>query len=164
VKSVSCHERENEMFSDLHTIRGTVRRRKRRVRGRGNGSGRGGMSGGGGKGESNRSGNGQRLFYEGGQVPLYRKSPIRGFSRGKFLNKWIPVSLDKISYYFEDGEEVSLETMKDKRLIPANRKARLKILNVGTLTKKVSFRVHGISAGVEKVLKEKSIELIKISE
>src|SRR5271168_4157670 len=78
--------------------------------GRGIGSHRGGHSGRGGKGDSHRQGYRKRFGYEGGQVPLYRKLPIRGFTRGKFVKPTAAVSLSTIESYFKDGETVNLET------------------------------------------------------
>ncbi len=74
--------------------------------GRGVGSHRGGHAGRGGKGDSHRSGYRKRFGYEGGQVPLYRKLPIRGFSRGRFVKDSQSIGLSTIQAYYNDGEVV----------------------------------------------------------
>src|SRR5689334_15484685 len=86
--------------------------------GRGLGSHRGGHSGRGGKGDSHRSGYRKRFGYEGGQVPLYRKLPIRGFTRGLFLKDSAEISFACIDQYFEDGETVNAATLREKGLVP----------------------------------------------
>ena len=126
--------------------------------GRGVGSHRGGHAGRGGKGDSHRSGYRKRFGYEGGQVPLYRKLPVRGFTRGRFVKPTAAISLSKIEQYYQDGETVNLATLREKGLIARRVPGGIKILAVGTLTKKVKIEAHGFSAAVLEKLKEKSIE------
>jgi large subunit ribosomal protein L15 len=130
--------------------------------GRGVGSKRGGHAGRGGKGDSHRQGYSKRFGYEGGQVPLYRKLPIRGFTRGKFIQETVAISLAKIDHYFEDGETVSQETLRERGLIPRRVPGGVKILANGDLTKKVKIEVHHYSAGAEEKLKEKGISFTKV--
>ncbi len=126
--------------------------------GRGVGSYRGGHSGRGGKGDSHRSGYRKRFGYEGGQVPLYRKLPIRGFTRGTFEKASAAISLAKIEQYYTDGEVVNLATLREKGLVARRLPGGIKILAVGTLTKKVKIEAHRFSAAALEQLKEKSIE------
>jgi len=125
--------------------------------GRGVGSHRGGHAGRGGKGDSHRSGYRKRFGYEGGQVPLYRKLPIRGFTRGLFVKPSAAISLAKIEQHYNDGEVVNMATLREKGLIARRLPGGIKILAVGTLTKKVRIEAHGFSAAALVQLKEKSI-------
>ena len=125
--------------------------------GRGIGSHRGGHAGRGGKGDSHRSGYRKRFGYEGGQVPLYRKIPIRGFTRGRFVKPTAAISFAKIEQYYSDGEVVNPVTLREKGLVARRIPGGIKILAVGTLTKKVKIEAHGFSAAALEHLKEKSI-------
>lgn len=125
--------------------------------GRGIGSHRGGHAGRGGKGDSHRSGYRKRFGYEGGQVPLYRKIPIRGFTRGRFEKSSMGISFSKIEQYYRDGEIVNLATLREKGLIPRRLPGGIKILAVGELTRKVKIEAHGFSAAAIEKLNEKSI-------
>lgn len=125
--------------------------------GRGIGSHRGGHAGRGGKGDSHRSGYRKRFGYEGGQVPLYRKLPIRGFTRGRFEKPSQAITFAKIEQYYSDGETVSLKTLREKGLIHRRLPGGIKILAVGDLTKKVKIEAHGFSAAALEKLKEKSV-------
>jgi large subunit ribosomal protein L15 len=93
---------------------GAVRKRKRL--GRGNGS-RGNTSGRGYNGQNSRSGGGVRPGFEGGQMPIYRRLPRRGFSNADFKVTFEPVNLSTLEKVYKDGEEVNLETLKAKKLI-----------------------------------------------
>lgn len=126
--------------------------------GRGIGSSRGGHAGRGGKGDSHRSGYRKRFGYEGGQVPLYRKLPIRGFTRGLFVKASKAISLSCIEHYFNDGDVVNVETLREKGLVPRRLPGGIKILAVGNLTKKVKIEAHAFSAAALELLKEKSVE------
>jgi large subunit ribosomal protein L15 len=128
----------------LETLKDTSRPTKvvQRV-GRGHGSHRGNHSCRGGKGHSHRSGFRHRHHYEGGQVPLYRKSPIRGFSRGRFLKAWFPISLCTLEEL--KGGELTLEMLHP--LLPSNFRGRIKIVKGKTeLKKKFTVHAHGFSA------------------
>lgn len=131
--------------------------------GRGIGSRRGGHAGRGGKGDSHRSGYRKRFGYEGGQVPLYRKLPIRGFTRGRFVKPSQAISFAKIEQYFNDGDVVNMTTLREKGLIPRRLPGGIKILAVGNLTKKVKIEAHGFSAAALEALKEKSISYEMLS-
>src|SRR5688572_9156065 len=120
-----------------------VRREKRRV-GRGHGSGRVKTSGRGTKGQNSRSGGGTRLGFEGGQNPWTMRVPHkRGFNIGRF-RKTVQVlnlrDLDK----FDEGASVTLAALKERGLID-NTKDTVKLLGVGTLSKKLTIEVHQAS-------------------
>ncbi|MDE3045836.1 MAG: 50S ribosomal protein L15 [Verrucomicrobiota bacterium] len=143
---------------NLSNLANTSRPKKKVQRiGRGIGSRRGGHAGRGGKGDSHRSGYRKRFGYEGGQVPLYRKLPIRGFTRGLFKMPSKAISFAKIEQYYSDGETVNQATLHEKGLVPRYLPGGVKILAVGELTKKVTIEAHGFSATALERLKEKSI-------
>ena len=136
-------------------------KKSRRI-GRGIGSKRGGHAGRGGKGDSHRQGYSKRYGYEGGQVPLYRKLPIRGFTRGTFAKPMVAVSLSTLEKNFKAGETVNIETLREKGLIPRRVPGGIKILANGELTKKVKIEAHHISAAAAEKLKDKGISFTKV--
>ncbi len=145
------------MFN-LSNLKNTSRPTKtvRRV-GRGPGSKRGKTSGRGGKGDSARQGYRKRFGYEGGQVPLYRKLPIRGFTRGTFVKPSMAISLKTLEENYQDGETVNLVTLREKGLIPRRLPGGIKILSDGELTKKVHIEANAFSAAAVQKLQEKKI-------
>lgn len=145
-------------MTDLANLKDTSRPRKKVQRvGRGIGSNRGETCGRGGKGDSARQGYRKRFGYEGGQVPLYRKLPIRGFSRGRFVKESQAIALSKIDAHYEDGETVNVVTLRAKGLIHRRLPGGIKILSNGELTKKVSIEAHAFSAGALKKIQDKAI-------
>lgn len=122
----------------------TLGHKKKKIQriGRGSGSHRGNFSGRGGKGPRHRQGHRRRHHYEGGQVPLYRKVPERGFTRGLFLKRHTTLSLAKIDQYFSEGEVVSIDSLLRKGWLTSDKRfpGGIKILAVGELTKKVTFK------------------------
>ena len=111
--------------------------------GRGAGSGNGKTAGKGHKGQNARSGGGVRPGFEGGQIPLYRKLPKRGFNN-KFAKTYSIVNVD-IFNKFEDGAVVDLATLMEKKIV---RKANdgLKVLGNGEITKKITVKAAVFSA------------------
>ncbi len=145
-------------MTDLSQLKDTSRPRKKVQRvGRGIGSKRGATSGRGGKGDSARQGYRKRFGYEGGQVPLYRKLPIRGFTRGRFVKPSCAIGLSTIEEHYQDGETVSVATLRAKGLIPRRLPGGIKILANGELTKKVSIEAHAISEAALKKVQDKAI-------
>lgn len=112
-------------------------------KGRGTGSGNGKTAGKGHKGQNARSGGGVRPGFEGGQSPLYRKLPKRGF-HNKFGTEYAIINVSKLNV-FEDGETVNLEALMNKGII---RKANdgLKVLGNGEITKKLTVEASVFSA------------------
>jgi large subunit ribosomal protein L15 len=133
--------------------------------GRGLGSHRGGHSGRGGKGDSHRSGYRKRYGYEGGQVPLYRKLPIRGFTRGRFLKEVEILNLQTIEQYFTSGETVSLLSLWEKGLILRTDRTLggVKILGKfeGELTNKVIIKADDfyVSAQAKEAMEKMSLTI-----
>lgn len=111
-------------------------------RGRGHGSGNGKTAGKGQKGQKARSGGGVRLGFEGGQMPLFRRLPKRGF---KNINtkEIVAINLSALER-FEDGSDVTVDTLLEKGVI---KKAAdgVKILGNGELTKKLNVKVNAYS-------------------
>lgn len=143
---------------NLSNLKDTSRPKKKVQRvGRGIGSKRGATAGRGGKGDSHRQGYRKRFGYEGGQVPLYRKLPIRGFTRGTFVKPSMALSLASLQEAFEDGETVNLATLREKGLIPRRLPGGIKILGNGELTKKVKIEAHAYSASAIEKLDAKKI-------
>ncbi len=119
--------------------------RKRRIKGRGAGSGNGKTAGRGHKGQNARSGGGVRAGFEGGQMPLYRRVALRGFSNYPFKRDVIPVSVATLGRHFESGDTVTLETLKAKRLVRRNARYA-KVLSDGKLEKKLTISGLAVSA------------------
>lgn len=133
------------MSFTLDSLKNTSRPKKRRkLLGRGPGSKRGKTSTRGVKGMGARSGSKQRLGKEGGGVPLHRRVPTRGFSNARFSHRLDAINLGQIEKLYENGEVVSLETLRSKGYIKGVSNG-IKVLGGGELTKKVTFQVEGIS-------------------
>lgn len=133
-------------LSDLKPAFGSKRKAFRR--GRGHASGNGKTAGKGHKGQNARSGGGVRLGFEGGQMPLYRRLPKRGF---KCINSKDIVVLNlRHLENFEDGSVIDFEALKSKGLVSKLRDG-IKILGTGELNKKFTVRVNYFS----KLAKEK---------
>ena len=112
-------------------------------KGRGPGSGNGKTAGKGHKGQNARSGGGVRPGFEGGQLPLYRKHPKRGFTN-RFAINYVTVNVDKLNV-FEDGAVVDVNVLLEKRIIRKTLDG-LKILGTGELTKKLTVKAAVFSA------------------
>ena len=111
-------------------------------RGRGHGSGNGKTAGKGHKGQKARSG-APRPGFEGGQLPLYRRLPKRGFTNINSKNI-IGIGVDRLNA-FEDGAEVTVAALVEKGIV-SNPKDGVKILGNGELTKKLDVKVNSYSA------------------
>ena len=135
---------------DLHPAPGAKRGRKRV--GRGPGSGNGKTAGKGHKGQKSRSGYSRRYGFEGGQMPLVRRLPKRGFTN-IFRVEFQVVNLRDLERVFADGDTVSPETLVERGLVRGGNR-QIKVLGDGELSKKLSVRVHKFSgsarAGIEK--------------
>ncbi|MBM3198086.1 MAG: 50S ribosomal protein L15 [Chlamydiae bacterium] len=143
---------------DLATLQNTHRPKVKIQRvGRGFGSRRGKTCGRGSKGDKARSGYKRRYGQEGGQLPLYRKIPCRGFPNGRFASKVFSLNLRDLDRWFQDGETVSFETLYAKGLVTSKYRGGIKILAAGELHKKVSIQAQGISQEAQKKLTAKGI-------
>ena len=129
---------------DLHSLQTAEGSKHRRIRlGRGRASGKGKTSGRGHKGQMSRTGSVHKPLFEGGQMPLVRKLPKRGFNN--FTRKTIvPVNLDALSK-LDEGTEVTIELLQEKGLVNG-RFDGVKILGNGSLEKKLTVKVNAFSA------------------
>ncbi|MGB9603170.1 MAG: 50S ribosomal protein L15 [Verrucomicrobiia bacterium] len=137
----------------LHTLtnRPGARHPKKRL-GCGESSGHGKTSGRGGKGQTARSGGSIRIGFEGGQMPLVRRIPKRGFNNARFATVYIPVNVGSLNQ-FEDGSVVDEATLRKKGL--ANGKADgIKILGKGELTKKLTVIASAFSASAKAAIEK----------
>jgi large subunit ribosomal protein L15 len=115
---------------------------KKRI-GRGHGSGQGAQAGRGHKGAQSRSGFKFKRGFEGGQMPLHRRVPKRGF-HNPFRTEYAVVNLDAIEKQFESGAEVTPELLREKGLVHGKR-APIKVLARGDVSKKLTVKAHKFS-------------------
>ena len=137
----------------LHTLKpneGSIKNRKRV--GRGQGSGTGKTSGRGEKGQNARSGGGVRVGFEGGQMPLFRRMPKRGF---KNINRkeYAIVNLETLNK-FEDGAEVTPALLVESGIIK-DEKDGIKVLGNGTLNKQLTVKASKFSASAKEAIESK---------
>lgn len=135
-------------LSNLHPPEG-ARRKSKRV-GRGEGSGTGVTAGRGHKGAKSRSGFKRKRGFEGGQMPLHRRVPKRGF-HNPFRVEYAVVNLDTLAARFDDGAEVTPELLRDRRIVRRSR-ALIKVLGRGELSKKLTVRAHRFSAAASQAI------------
>ena len=114
---------------------GATHRAKRKGIGRGSGNGK--TSGRGQKGQNSRSGGGVRANFEGGQIPLYRRLPKRGFTNAKFKTTYAVINVSDLNR-FEDGTVVTPALLKETGLLK-NQLDGVKVLGNGTLEKKLTI-------------------------
>ena len=126
---------------NIHPNEGATATRKRV--GRGVGSGLGKTSGKGHKGQNARSGGGVRPGFEGGQLPLFRRLPKRGFSNAMFKTEYAVINLSDLNR-FEDGALVTPELLKEMGLVK-NQLDGIKVLGNGTLEHKLTVKAHKFS-------------------
>ena len=129
---------------ELHPAEGSTASQKRL--GRGNGSGLGKTSGKGHKGAKARSGGGKRPGFEGGQMPLYRRVPKRGFNN-VFGTEYAEVNVERLEA-FEDGATVNAQALLEKKIIRKELDG-VKILGGGELTKKLTVQAAKFSASAK---------------
>jgi large subunit ribosomal protein L15 len=118
-------------------------RKKRKRVGRGPSSGHGKTSGRGANGQKSRSGYSRRFGFEGGQTPLNRRLPKRGFHHSD-RHEMAAVNLDVLNEHFEDGAEVTSQLLAEQNLVK-DLPGGVKILGRGEITKKLTLKVNGIS-------------------
>jgi large subunit ribosomal protein L15 len=134
----------------LHELKPAEGSRKERKRlGRGIGSGQGKTAGKGHKGQNARSGGGVRLGFEGGQTPLYRRLPKRGFTNIS-RKEYAIVNLDTLNR-FVDGTEVTPELLIETGVV-SSEKAGIKVLAKGTLEKKLTVKAHKFSSAAKEAI------------
>ena len=119
--------------------------------GRGPGSGMGKTSTRGEKGQLARSGGSVPAWFQGGQSPLYRRLPKRGFNNARFATKYATINLDELNKYFNDGDVVTPEVLKERGIVK-KQLSGIKVLASGTLEKKITVKAQRFSsAAVTKI-------------
>lgn len=138
---------------NLHDLYPFPEERKARKRvGRGSGSGWGCTAGKGNKGQNARAGGGVRPGFEGGQMPLQRRLPKRGFSNYPFKSEYAVINLDRLQAAFGDKREISLDDIYARGLCAFG--APVKILGDGELSAAIKVEAHAFSkSAVEKIQK-----------
>ena len=131
---------------DLQPNPGAKHRRKRL--GIGESSGLGKTSGRGHKGQKSRSGGGVRPGFEGGQMPLHRRLPKKGFSNVQFAPKVAVVNVAQLNAKFEDGATITEDTLRAAGLINGRYDA-VKVLGNGELERKLTVSVDAVSASAK---------------
>ena len=133
-------------LNNLRPAEGATHKKKRL--GRGPGSGLGKTSGRGNKGQKSRSGYSGKVGFEGGQMPLQRRLPKRGFTN-IFKKQWIEVTLATLEQSFEAGDTITPETMHERGVI-AKGKRDIVVLGTGDITKALTVSAHRFTAGARR--------------
>ncbi len=145
-------------MTNLANLTNTHRPRNKIQRvGRGPGSNRGKTCNRGTKGDKARSGYKRRRPQEGGQLPLFRKLPTRGFTNGRFRRETLSINLGLIESLYKDGETVNYQTLRQKGLAPRVIPGGIKILGQGELKKKVTIEAHRFSSTAKEKLEKSGI-------
>lgn len=130
------------MINNVTSAAGAHKRRKRV--GRGESSGHGRQSGRGNKGSQARAGGGARPLHEGGQMPLFRRVPKRGFSNFAFATEYAVVNVGDLEKRFESGETVNADSLRQRGMLRGVGRP-LKILAKGTLGKRLTVEAEAFS-------------------
>lgn len=130
---------------EITSVAGKAKARRRI--GRGSGSGHGKTCGRGHKGQSGRAGSPSRSLSEGGQMPLFRRLPKRGFSNYNFATRYEIVNVEQLER-FDDGAVIGVQELSNAGLI-GNGKSKVKILGDGDLTKRLQITANKFSKTAE---------------
>ena len=146
-------------LSNLQPAQGSVKTRKRI--GRGTGSGRGGTSTRGHKGDKASSGSKEKRHFEGGQTPMQRRLPKRGFQNVNRV-EYVPINLGKLEDLVKQTGLSALDVQALVAAGAAKASDRIKVLGNGKLTSKVNIKVHAISASAKAAIEAVggSVELV----
>ncbi len=137
-------------LNSLYPNEGATKTRKRV--GRGPGSGLGKTSGKGHKGQNARSGGGVRPGFEGGQLPLFRRLPKRGFTNAMFKTRYAVINLSDLNK-FDNGAEVTPEILKNMGIVK-NLQDGIKVLGNGTLEKKLTVKANKFSLKAKEAIEK----------
>ena len=129
----------------LHELNASPEAKVRKRVGRGPGSGLGKTSGRGENGQKSRSGASIPAWFQGGQTPQYRRVPKRGFNNARFRTEYATINLSDLNKYFNDGDEVTPEVLKEKGIIK-QQLCGVKVLGNGELEKKLTIRANRFSS------------------
>ena len=125
---------------------------RKKIVGRGSGSGLGKTSGRGQKGQNARSGGGVSPVFEGGQLPLYRRLPKRGFSNHDFKTVYAVINVSDLNV-FNDGDVVTPALLKEKGIVKKQLDG-IKVLGNGRLDKKITIQAHRFSSSALRKIEE----------
>ena len=128
----------------LHELNSAPEAKTRKRVGRGPGSGMGKTSTRGENGQKSRSGASIKAWFQGGQTPLYRRIPIRGFNNKQFETKYAVINLSDLDKFFNDGDVVTPEVLKERKIIK-KQLSGVKVLGNGELTKKLIVKANRFS-------------------
>lgn len=126
----------------------------------GRGGERGGTAGRGTKGQRARTSGNARPAFEGGQMPLYRRLPKRGFDNSEFRRSFVTIGLDRLDKCFNDGDTVNKEILVERGIIKINKggiggvSVGLKVLGNGKLTKKLMVQADAFSVSAKKAIED----------
>lgn len=135
----------------LHELNALPETKRKKIVGRGPGSGMGKTSTHGQKGQKSRSGVSIKPWFQGGQTPLYRRIPKRGFNNSNFAVRYATINISDLNKYFKDGDIVTPEILKEKGIIKSQL-AGIKVLAGGTLEHKITVKANRFSsAAVTKI-------------
>ena len=137
-------------LNTIHPAEGATKTRKRV--GRGPGSGTGKTAGRGENGQKSRSGYSRKAGFEGGQLPLYRRLPKRGFTNARFKVEYATINLSDLNK-FENGAVVTPELLKEMGLLK-NQLDGVKVLGNGTLDKKLTVKAHRFSESAREAIEK----------
>lgn len=148
---------------DLKTVlsNGTKYTTRKRI-GRGTGSGSGKTSGRGHKGQGSRSGSSRRPGFEGGQMPLYRRVPKRGFTNARFRTDYTIINVGELNG-FDAGSTVDLQAVLDAGLVSLNTKL-FKLLGNGELTTKLTVRAQRFSKSAQAKIEAAGGQVVLLDE
>ena len=130
----------------LESLPKSLETKARKRVGRGPGSGMGKTSTRGQKGQKSRSGASISAWFQGGQTPIYRRIPKRGFNNTRFEEKFATINIGNIDKFFNDGDEVTPEVLKEKGILK-KQLSGVKVLANGSLTKKLTVKAQRFSSG-----------------
>ncbi|MBN2267058.1 MAG: 50S ribosomal protein L15 [Candidatus Babeliaceae bacterium] len=120
----------------------SLTKKRKRV---GRGGSRGGTSGRGHKGQKCRSGGGVSLTFEGGQMPLSRRLPKRGFSNVRFQDEWVVINVGQLASLFEPGQEITRAVLVERGMVRGAEKKKVKILGAGSLDRALIVEADAFS-------------------
>ncbi len=125
----------------LHELNALPEAKANKRVGRGPASGTGKTAGHGEKGQKARSGVSISAWFQGGQTPLYRRIPKRGFNNARFTTRFATINLSDLNNFFKDGDVVTEEVLKERGIIK-KRLSGIKILGNGNLEKKLTIKAN----------------------
>ena len=129
----------------LNELQKAPEAKNRKRVGRGPGSNWGKTSGRGQKGQKSRSGVSISAWFQGGQTPLYRRVPKRGFNNARFTTTYATINLSDLNKFFKDGDEVTPEILKERGIIKKQLDG-IKVLGNGELEKKLTIKANRFSS------------------